>query len=304
MNPGFLLAEWLAKDRDLRRPAERYRIGLIESWSSIGVNLLLALLKMIFGLITNSIALIADAIHSASDVLSSLVVLIGFSLARRKPDREHPHGHGRIEYLAGLFIAIMLVGSGVYFIYGSYVRLIEGVYARPSMAALIAVIAAFIVKELMYSFSIRLSKLIDSEVLAGDAWHHRTDSLSSLLVIAAIAGSYLGMPALDAYFGFAIALIIIYAGIQLGRKSCSRLLGTAPPESLQNEVSAKALEVDGVVDAHDLEVHDYGSWKVMTIHIVVCNTLTLGEAHDIAHKVEDSLSSCFYCDAVVHLDPR
>lgn len=299
-----LLAEKVTGQRDLHKPAERHRVGLIESWTSIAGNIFLTLLKVVFGLLTNSIALVADAVHSASDIFSSMVVLVGFSLARRKPDPEHPHGHGRVEYLAGLVIAVMLIGAGFAFAYGSYTRLAESVFARPSFPAIAAVTLAIIVKEFMFHFSDRLGKLINSEALAGDAWHHRSDALSSVLVLIALTGSFLGMPALDAYFGFAVSAFIIYAGYKIARQSCSRLLGKAPDLELQNGVASCAGEVEGVLDAHDLEIHDYGSWKVVTMHIGVSGSLSLEEAHLIAHRVENHVSARFYCDTVVHLDPR
>jgi cation diffusion facilitator family transporter len=303
-NLATLFAHKITKDRDLLNPAERRRIGLIESWVSIAGNLFLSLLKITFGLLTNSIALIADAVHSASDIFSSLVVLIGFTLAGKKPDHEHPYGHGRVEYLAGLLIAVLLIGAGAAFVYSSYTRLIGEVHIRPSAAALVALTIAILMKEFMYFFSANLGNQIRSDALAGDAWHHRSDSLSSLLVLAALVGAYLGMPFLDAYLGFGVALFIIYAGIRIARNSCSLLLGIAPAEDLKEEVIKCAKEVDGVIDAHDLKIHDYGAWKIITLHIAVDRQLHLDEAHEIAHMVEEKINECFYCDTVVHLDPQ
>ncbi len=299
-----ILTKKLTAEKDLRNPEERYRVGMIESWVSIIGNIVLSVLKAVFGLLTNSIALIADAVHSASDIFSSLVVLAGFSLARRKPDQEHPHGHGRVEYLAGLAIALMLLGAGLAFIYSSYTRLVQGIYATPSIAAIITVVVSILVKEFMYYFSDKLGKTISSDALAGDAWHHRTDSLSSVLVLIALTGGYLGLPTLDAYFGFAVSAFIIYAGVKLALQSCSSLLGKAPEAELQKDVTDCAMEVGGVIDAHDLEIHDYGSWKVITVHISVKGSISLDEAHTIAHRVENRISSCFHCDTVVHIDPR
>ncbi len=290
-------------DRNLLNPAERYRVGLIESWASISGNLLLTIIKMVFGLLSNSIALIADAVHSASDIFSSLVVLIGFMVAKKKPDPEHPHGHGRTEYLAGLGISVILIGAGGAFIYNSSIRLAEGIYASPSIPAIVAVVIAILIKEFLYRFSAQLGKLINSETLLGDAWHHRSDSLSSALVLIALLGRYFGLYSLDAYFGFVIALFIIYAGLKIARNSCSRLLGAAPDQELQEEVICCAREIDGVLDAHDLEIHDYGSWKVITIHIEINGNLSLEKAHDIAEQVEDQVSENFYCNTIVHLDP-
>ncbi len=299
-----LLAYKVTENRDLFKPAERYRAGVIESWVSISANVFLTILKVIFGLLTNSIALIADAAHSASDIFSSLVVLFGFSLAKKKPDREHPYGHGRSEYLAGLIIAVMLIGAGAAFVFSSYSRLVSQTFASSSISAIVAITAAILIKEFLYYFSAKLGELINSDALTGDAWHHRSDSLSSILVLIALIGGYYGMPALDAYLGFGVALFVIYAGLKIARKSCSRLLGAAPTEVLKNGVVNCAREIDGVIDAHDLEIHDYGSWKIVTIHIEVNGRLSLDEAHEIAHMVEDHVSSSFYCETVVHLDPR
>lgn len=299
-----VLAEKITAGRDLLKPAERYRIAVLESRIGITGNIILALLKLAFGLLSNSIALIADSVHSLSDVFSSAVVLIGFSLAGRKPDPEHPHGHGRSEYLAGLLIAVMLIGAGLSFIYYSYRRLNAGVFASPSIAALAAVAAAIMAKEFMYQLSLKLGHLIKSEALVADAWHHRSDSLSSFLVLMALAGSYFGLPALDAYLGFGVSLLIIYAGIKIARKSCSLLLGAAPDPDLQENIFCCARNTDGVIDAHDLEIHDYGSWKVITIHIGVNGQLSLDRAHRIAFDVEEKISDRFHCNAIVHLDPR
>ncbi len=301
---AYPLANKLTSNRDLLKPAERYRVGMIEGWSSIAGNILLSILKLVFGLLTNSIALIADAVHSASDILSSLIILIGFKLARKEADREHPHGHGRTEYLAGLILALLLIGAGFLFFYSSYNRLVSDIYASPSIASIIAMVIAIIIKEFLYYFSAKLGKLICSETLSGDAWHHRTDSLSSAMVLIALTGGYLGYPTLDAYFGFAVSAFIIYAGFKIARSSCSSLLGTAPSEELHDGVVSCAKEIEGVIDAHDMEYHDYGSWKVVTLHIEVNGSLSLDEAHKIAHRVEDHISSCYYCDTVVHLDPR
>jgi len=300
---GSRIAEKITDQRDLLNPAERHRVGLIESWVSIGGNILLTLLKLGFGLLTNSIALMADAVHSASDIFSSLVVLTGFVMARKKPDHKHPHGHGRTEYLAGLVISVILLAAGAAIIYSSYNRLVEGVIARPSIAAIGAVVIAILIKEFLFYFSAKLGALIDSEALIGDAWHHRTDSLSSTLVLIALAGRYFGIYNLDAYFGFAISLFIIYTGFKIARNSYNRLLGTAPPAGMQEGIISCAREIDGVINAHKLEIHDYGSWKVVTMHIEVSGKLSLDKAHDIVHRVEDHVGHNYYCETIVHLDP-
>ena len=298
-----LIVELIARNRDLRKPAERRRIGIIESWVSLLGNTILTLLKLFFGIMTSSLALIADAVHSASDIFSSLVVLIGFIMAGKKADSEHPHGHGRTEYLAGLIIGVMLVGAGGSFIYSASSRLSENIIASPSIASMIMIIVVIILKELMYHFSIHLGQMIDSDALKGDAWHHRSDSLSSGLVLVALAGGYFGFHALDTLFGIAIAFFLIYTGLKIMHRSYNKLLGAAPNSELKQGIVNCAMEIKGVMDAHRLEVHDYGSWKVITIHVVVSGYLSLDEAHEIAQTVEDHVSSKYHCNAIVHLDP-
>lgn len=298
------LVEKLTANRNLHHPAERHRVGLIESWTSILSNLILALLKGLLGFFINSIALMADAAHSASDILSSLVVLIGFTLAKRKPDEEHPHGHGRIEYIAGLFMALMLIATGAVFFYNAYLRIFDKIYAAPNLPAICVVIFSVLIKEYMYHFSAALGEKINSEALMADAWHHRSDALSSVLVLIALVGSYLGFPALDAYFGFIVALFIAYAGYEIAKGSFSRLLGQAPAELLEKEVMASAKEIAGVQGVHDLEIHDYGSWKAITMHVEVEGSISLERAHKIAHEVEEHINERFFSTTVVHLDPR
>lgn len=299
-----LLIQKITAGRDLLQPDQRCRAGIIEGWISIAGNLFVTLLKALFAFFTNSIALLADAVHSASDIFSSIVVLIGFSVAGKQPDCEHPHGHGRSEYLAALFIGTLLMITAFYFFYCAYDRLTGALFARPSILSITAVLLSILIKEFLFHFSNRLGKLINSEALAGDAWHHRSDSLSSILVLVALVGGYLGMPALDSYFGFAVAAFILYAGIGIFSQSASRLLGRAGDKKMQDEIASCAEDIEGVIETHDLTIHDYGSWKVVTMHIGVEGSLSLEKAHEIARKVEETISTRYHCDILVHLDPR
>lgn len=285
------------------RPEERSRIGALEGWFSITGNLLLAVMKGLAGLMTGSVALLADAVHTASDISSSLAVLIGFRLARKKPDREHPFGHGRVEYFTGLFIGIMLIGAGLAFVYSAFDRLKTGAYMEPGTFAVLVVLLSILLKEFMFHFSYQLGKLIDSDALIGDAWHHRSDALSSGAVLIALGGSYFALDWLDSVVAVAVSVFVIYAGLQIARNSCNRLLGTAPSREMKEGVINCALETKGVISAHDLEVHDYGHIKSVILHIEVEGTLSVIKAHGIATKVEDKISKKFSCSAVVHLDP-
>lgn len=298
-----MLVTTISAGRDLRVPAHRVRIGLIEGWSSIVGNLALTLVKTAVGLTAGSISLLADAAHTLSDITSSVVVLVGFSLAGKGPDRAHPFGHGRVEYLAGLAVSLILVSTGGAFIAAAIQRLAEGAAHSPSVLALSVVMISILVKEMMYHFSLQLGKLIDSEALIADAWHHRTDSITSLLVLLALAGRFFNLHFLDAACALVVACFIIYTGINLARRSVHRLVGTAPSQSAQQEILEAARQVGGVVGAHSLEIHDYGAHKAVVLHIEVNGELTLIQAHDIAQTVELVIARDFYCQAVVHIDP-
>ncbi|HHX86655.1 MAG TPA: cation transporter [Firmicutes bacterium] len=299
-----LLVKKITRGRDLRLPAERTRIGMIEGWSSILGNLLLTAVKVVIGLSVGSVSLLADAAHTASDISSSAVVVIGFRISSKAPDKEHPFGHGRAEYLVGLVVAAMLVLVGGSFIISSFQRLLSGPAIRPSMAAVLVTIAAIACKELMYHFSIKLGQMIDSEALIADAWHHRSDTFTSVIVLIALVGNLFKFGMLDALFGLLVSGFVIYAGVDLARKSTSRLLGTEPAPETKKHIINSALSVDGVINAHDLMIHDYGTTKSISLHIEVDGHLSLSEAHDIAKTVENQIEECLLCSAVVHVDPR
>lgn len=297
------LVQKVIAERNLDIPAEKYRVGNIEGWFSVIGNILLALVKMGLGLLIGSIALMADAVHTASDISSSLAVLVGFRLSRKKPDQEHPFGHGRIEYITGLIMALMLIAAGFMFIYTAYQRLKTGAATEPNLAAFGIVIFSIWFKNMMFHFSFKLGALIQSEALIADAWHHRSDALSSAVVLIALIGSYFKVVWLDGVFGMLVALFVLYAGLTIARKSISRLLGTAPDPDIIEGVIQCARQVAGVIGAHDLTVHDYGFVKSMTLHIEVDGGLSVANAHDIALAVEDRVSKTYSCSAVVHLDP-
>ncbi len=298
---GFL--NKLTQGRNLQLPAERLRLGIFQGWLSVAANLIIATVKFISGLLIGSISLLADAVHTASDISSSLMVLIGFRASQKEPDAEHPYGHGRIEYLTGLIISLMLIGAGVSFIYTSYDRLITGSVIQPSLPVIVIVLSTILIKEFLYHFATAAGKKIDSEALIADAMHHRSDSLTTLAVLLAVSGSYFNLYYLDSIFGFVVSIYIVYSGLKIARSSINRILGTAPCEETRRIIFESVLETCGVNNAHDLEVHDYGAQKSVTVHIEVDGNLSVNEAHDIAESVENKLWEKNRCFAVVHLDP-
>lgn len=299
---GFILNRLIA-GRDINVAEERARLGLIEGWTGMLGNLLLSLAKLSLGLLIGSVSLMADAAHTASDISSDVVILVSFKLSGKKPDRLHPFGHGRVEYLAGLAIAVLLIAAGLSFVFTAVDRIAAGTEIQRSIPALALTLFSIFFKQMMYYFSLQLGQKIDSEAILGNAWHHRSDALSSVAVLLALAGSYLGFHFLDAVFGLAVAGVVIYTGVGLAGKAVNRILGTGPNPEVKEAMLRCAREVEGVKDVHDLEVHDYGATKSATLHIEVEGSLSVAQAHEIADRVEQQVGRSFHCRTVVHLDP-
>ncbi|MGI6614808.1 MAG: cation diffusion facilitator family transporter [Dethiobacteria bacterium] len=297
------LVKVAAGDRDIRQPQERLRLGYIGGWVSVAGNLLLALLKLAVGIATGSISMLANAVHTASDIVTSVVVIIGFKISGKGPDERHPYGHGRAEYLVGLAVAAALVGVGAGFIWDAYRRLAGGVTMDPSAAAIAVALGSIVLKELMYRFAGSLGRLISSEALIADAWHHRSDAFTSALVLIAVSGAYFRLSWLDPVSAFVVAGFIIYTGVEIARQACDKLIGIAPSAELLDKFEKEALAVEGVLDIHDLEVHDYGSYKAVTLHVRVEDSTSLQQAHEITHRVQERLEEKFHCQVTVHPDP-
>lgn len=251
----------------------------------------------------NSISLIADAVHTASDVLTSVVVILGFKLSAIPADEKHPHGHGRVEFIASLIISLMLIGVGIKFGIDSYHRLLENTPVKGSYLVVAVMIAAALFKEWMSRFSIDLGNRISSSALIADAWHHRTDAIASLLVAVAILASQFGYYRVDAVLGFAVSALIIWTGIEIFNDSTSKLIGEGDEEQVER-IRELATGVFGVKSCHDIAVHDYGANKVVSLHIEVPGTMILDDAHEIAHQVEEIIDRELYATTTVHLDSR
>ena len=292
---------------DINDPTVRARYGYLEGTVGIVGNSLLFVMKLTLGLFLNSIALIADSVHTLSDVSTSAVVIFGFKISKKPSDKEHPFGHGRAEYIATLIIAILLVVAGFGFIQQSIERLINAVtiinlgYAIPF--GIILILSAF-VKEWMARFSFAIGKKINSDILVADAWHHRSDALASVGVGISIIGSYYGYMILDPIFGVIVSLIIIYVGIFLGKTSSNYLMGQAPDKELIENVKNIAKSVNGVKGVHSISVHDYGKSKVITFHAEVDYNLMMDEAHNIADELENKVMEKTNHPTIIHVEPK
>lgn len=283
---------------------DRTSIARLEGWTSIWGNTALSMIKAILGLSLGSISILADALHSASDIITSVVVLIGFKLAQRPPDEKHPYGHGRAETAAAFIIAILLMLAGLGFGKASFDRLINPVPVRGSLLVSFIIILSALFKEWIARFSIYLGKMINSNALIADAWHHRSDALSSILVAIAIVASTYGYFWLDALFGLLVSAFIIYTGLELANSSISVLMGEAPSSDLIERIKAEAMGIEGIEDIHKINVYDYGEGKkFVSFHIEVDSLIDIKRAHDIATEVQRSIAERLGLEPIIHIEP-
>jgi cation diffusion facilitator family transporter len=300
------MAKIIPEYGDINNPNVREKYGYLEATVSIIGNTLLFLMKLILGLFINSIALIADSIHSLSDTATSGIVIFGFRIAAKQPDKEHPHGHGRAEYIATLIIAILLILVGLGFIQQSIERIINvETIEHGEFAIIIAIIVLLtaIGKEVMARYSNAIAKKINSDVLKADAWHHRSDAISSIGVAIGILGARLGFPILDPIFGILVSIIIIYVGISLVKTASNYLIGRAPDKKLIEQIKETALKTNKIKGIHDIYLHDYGTTKILTLHAEVDNNLSLEEAHKIADNLEKDIYNQTNLSSIIHIEP-
>ena len=270
---------------------------------SIAVNLLVFAVKLVPGVLIGSISLIADAFHSLGDVLSAIVVIWGFKVAARPSDREHPFGHGRVESVAALVIGILLFVAAWEFGQNSVLRLLA---PKPVMASywLLAVLVVTLgLKEWLSRFARDLGRKIDSSVLEGDFWHHRSDVFATAVVVAALFVARFGWDWVDGVGGLVIAGFIAYAAFELTRKAINPLIGEAPSPQLLAEIREIALAVQEVDQVHDVIVHFYGGVMVTSLHVEIPDSLDITRAHDVAEAVESAVNERFHGWSVVHVDP-
>jgi cation diffusion facilitator family transporter len=282
---------------------ERTASGLLEAWVSIAGNILLFAFKLAIGIATASISITADAFHTLSDVLSSVVVLFGFKMSSRGPDKRHPYGHGRMESIATLVISILLILTAFEFAKTSVERLTNPVQVGGGWWAAAIMAASAAVKEWMARFAFSLGEDIDSSALKADAWHHRSDAIASILVAVGNLAAVRGLFWVDPVLGLGVSVLIAYTGWSLARDSADVLLGTQPPSEVVEEIRSCARQVAGVLEVHGIKVHDYGYHREVSLHVEVDKGLDLLTAHNVADVVEQRLEERLGAKVVAHIDP-
>jgi cation diffusion facilitator family transporter len=281
----------------------RSQYGILEGWTSIIINSFLFILKGLLGLLTGSVSLIGDAFHTLSDISTSIVIMVSFRVAKKPSDATHPFGHGRMEAIATVIVAVLLVVVGLEILKGALDRLFNPEDFKASWWVIGLILFTIIIKEWLARFSRDLGRAIQSNTIEADFWHHRTDAISSLLVIVAFIGQRFGLSTIDGIAGILVAGLIVYTGWEIARKGIDDLLGKPPSNRLVQRVKQAVRAFPEVIDVHDLVIHQYGQCMVLSCHIEVSDQLSLKYAHDLAERVETRINKKFHTHTTVHLDP-
>lgn len=300
-----ILEKLLIKDReDTSSPNVRQAYGILCGVLGICLNLLLFLGKFSAGVLSNSIAITADAFNNLSDAGSSIITLIGFKMAGQKPDPDHPFGHGRIEYISGLLVAVIIIIMAFELIKSSFLKILhpENLSFSPIILLILAVSIA--VKCYMALYNRRIGLKIDSTAMKATAMDSMSDSLAtSVVLISTLISHYTGLH-IDGICGVLVGLFILYAGINTAKDTVSPLLGQAPDPEYVKRINEIVMSYDGIMGIHDLIVHNYGPGRVLiSLHAEIPSDGDILTMHDMIDLIEHDLQRQLHCSAVIHMDP-
>jgi len=275
----------------------------VEGWLSIIGNVLLFALKYWAGIVTGSIAIIADAWHTLSDSLSSVIVLIGAKISKKPADEEHPFGHGRADLISAFIIGILLLIVAFDFILQSYEALIHRESTVFGTLAIVVMIVSIVVKELLAQFAYYGARKTNSKVLRADGWHHRSDAISSLVILIGIfSGNYFWW--IDGALGMIVALLIGHAAYEIISDSIHSLLGESPSLEMIEEVKHTCENIyPNDIEPHHFHAHTYGDHTELTFHICLPPEMPIQDAHEIATKLEDGIREKFGYVSTIHIEP-
>lgn len=299
-----ILRRFIPNYTQTRDPAVRRQYGVFAGGVGIALNLLLFAGKLAAGLLTGAISVTADAFNNLSDAASSVVTLVGFRLAGQKPDADHPFGHGRMEYLAGLMVSLLILLVGVELGKSSLEKILHPETTQVTALSCGILVVSIMVKLWMGWFNSTLGNRIQSETLRATATDSRSDALATSTVLLGLGITYVTSLQLDGWLGLLVAVFILKSGWSAAKDTIDPLLGTAPDPEMVNEIQALILEHPQVIGIHDLVIHDYGPGRrMMSVHAEVSAQADVMEVHDIIDHIERDLAQRFQIEAVIHMDP-
>lgn len=282
----------------------RSRKSLIAGWVSIIINLFLFVIKYMAGVVSGSVAIIADAWHTLSDSISSILVVGGVVLSRKPADKNHPFGHGRYELVVTIIIGCILIWISYNFFVQAIDRLVNREAAQYGLVAIVVTIVSVVVKEALAQYSFYIARIANSRVVAADGWHHRSDAISSLIILV---GILFGRKVwwMDGVLGIIVALLILYTAFTIIKEASNTIAGKKPsPKLLQSLVELINEVAETNVFPHHFHLHDYINHKELTLHIYLPDHVTIQEAHLITNRIEDRIKEEMDITATIHVEPH
>ena len=300
----FIFKVFIPDYEDVTNPKVREQYGKVAGIVGILSNFILCTIKIAVGLMSNSIAIIADGINNLTDAASSIITLVGFRLAAKPADEDHPYGHARIEYITGIVVSILIIVLGIQLLFTSFNKILNPEPLHFSYALIVVLVFSIGLKIWQASFNIKTGKEINSTTLKATGLDSRNDVIATTVVLLNILiGKWTGLQ-LDGITGCLVALFIIYSGIQLIGETSSPLLGRSADPALVEEIQNRICAHEGIYGIHDLVVHDYGPGRIFaSVHIEVDAYEDLIKSHDLVDDIERTISKDLSIHLVAHMDP-
>lgn len=300
-----LLSRLFIKNRhDLTNPSVRSAYGVLCGVVGITLNLILFCIKLIASLLSGSVSIAADAFNNLSDAGSSLITIIGFRLAEQKPDPSHPFGHGRLEYISGFVISLLVLMMGFRLVETSIEKIVDGSESTFGITTVIILGISILVKLYMYIYNRLLGRKLDSSAMKATATDSLSDCVATSVVLLTTLISIVSEVAIDGWCGLAVALFILYSGLRTAKETMDPLLGTPPKKEFVDKIHTLVLSYPEIRGLHDLIVHNYGPGRVMiSLHAEVSQHADILLSHDLIDRIERQLSEELSCHAIIHMDP-
>lgn len=304
MLTSFLIRRFIPNGEDTQNAKVRFAYGRLAGGTGLGCNILLFLVKLLAGILSGSLAIIADGFNNLSDAGSGIVTLVGFKLAGAPPDRDHPFGHGRMEYLSAMGVAVLIIVAGFELAASAFEKILQPTPAAFNWLTIGILLAAIGVKGWMALFYRRIGRHIRSDALLAAATDSRNDVIcTGVVLVSALISRFTGWM-IDGYVGIAVALFVMWSGFSVIRETVSPLLGQAPDPELVAEIQRTVLAHEGVVGIHDMIVHDYGPGRtIVSLHAEVPADQPVTKSHDIIDNIENLLLEKYHLISCIHMDP-
>ena len=301
---NLLIRLFIRNPEDTQSSGARYAYGRLAGAAGLCSNLLLFLAKLLVGLLSSSMAILADAFNNLSDAGSSIVTLVGFKLSSAPPDKEHPFGHGRMEYLTAMAVAVLIMLAGVELAKSSVDKILHPTQTSFSLLTAGILAAAIAVKLWMAMFYRAIGRRIDSEALRAAAADSRNDVIcTGVVLVSSLVGLFTGWE-IDGFVGAAVALFVIWSGFSVLKDTVSPLLGQAPDPAMVEGIRKTVLAHEGIIGIHDLMVHNYGPGRcVISLHAEVSSREDMLQSHDLIDRIEKEIAGQYNAMVCIHMDP-